>query len=78
MSKPHTATSYYLTMTCQECHTEMYTLATTTTHHNGIPAIPWDIATSATFTCADCGTQHDTASDFDAVVITSEPEDDHP
>ena len=64
---------FCLMMECRNCDADMISgISATTTERDGIPVIPWDIAAAATFNCRNCGTRHDTSSDFDTVVVTEE------
>lgn len=56
---------YYLIFTCAECDEDFYHgVYATLIEHNGLPAIPFDIAAQTSATCTECGAQNFTG-DFE-------------
>jgi phenylacetate-coenzyme A ligase PaaK-like adenylate-forming protein len=61
---------FYITAECPECDEEIaYGPVLTTLEHNGLPAVPYDLAACTSFSCSnpDCGAESYTG-DFDLLT----------
>jgi len=57
--------AYYLVAECQNCDEEIfYGPCGTTLEHDGLPVVPYDVATQTNFTCDRCGADNYTG-DFE-------------
>jgi hypothetical protein len=61
--------AFYLSMECENCEEEMfYGVCVTTEEHQGLPSIPYDMASQSKFVCKSCDAQHFTG-DFDDIHV---------